>query len=310
MDQHAQHENESIFFTPVKKNAAYYRQEARARLTGKWKMGYLVSFLAIILGAAGTAFSLGIDKEDLEELTSVSPETLLSLLPVMLLVGALSALTALAVDLFVSGPATIGYHRFHLAVIDRNDPEISVSTLFFAFKKHYMKAVLLRLLNLLVSLVVLLPILGAYVLSLIHVITSFIASPLLGSLILPIINSAIALLLASFVSLALSILVLYAYTVSPFIMADYPEVSAVEAMRNSRHLMRGNKWKLFCLDLSFLGWFLLGLLMLGIGIIFVLPYINTAHALFYDDISGRATAKETEFPSLDPNDYNPDIPSV
>ena len=310
MNQNTQYENESIFFTPVKKNAAYYRQEARARLTGKWKMGYLVSFLAIILGAAGTAFSLGIDKEDLEELTSVSPETLLSLLPVMLLVGALSALTALAVDLFVSGPATIGYHRFHLAVIDRNDPEISVSTLFFAFKKHYMKAVLLRLLNLLVSLVVLLPILGAYVLSLIHVITSFIASPLLGSLILPIINSAIALLLASFVSLALSILVLYAYTVAPFIMADYPEVSAVEAMRNSRHLMRGNKWKLFCLDLSFLGWFLLGLLMLGIGIIFVLPYINTARALFYDDISGRATAKETEFPSLDPNDYNPDIPSV
>ena len=310
MDQNTQHENESIFFAPVKKDAAYYRREARARLAGKWKIGYIVSLLALILGAVRMGFSFNVDTEDIDLLSSVSPELILSFLPLVIVIGSLSAVAALAFDLFVSGPTVVGYHQFHLAVIDQNEQDVAVPTLFSFFKKNYLKAVLLRLLNLLVSLVAMLPLLAAFVFAFIHVIVAYIGAPLIGDLLLPLLNSAIAILLGAIGSLALSVPVLYAFSAAPFIMADYPEVSAVEAMRNSRHLMRGHKWKLFCLDLSFVGWILLGLLMLGIGIVFVLPYINTAHALFYDDISGRATAKETEFPSLDPNDYNPDTPSV
>ena len=69
-------------------------------------------------------------------------------------------------------------------------------------------------------------------------------------------------------------------------------------------MMRGNKWKLFCLDISFIGWGLLAVYCTcGIGMIFLMPYIYAARMAFYDDISNRQSAKEVEFPSLNPDDY-------
>ena len=88
------------------------------------------------------------------------------------------------------------------------------------------------------------------------------------------------------------------------ILAEYPEISAIDALRNSASLMRGNKWRLFCLQISFIGWVLLaGCCTCGIGVMFLTPYMSAANAAFYDDIANRAAARETEFPSLDPNDY-------
>ena len=58
-------------------------------------------------------------------------------------------------------------------------------------------------------------------------------------------------------------------------------------MRESKRLMRGNKWRLFCLQLSFLGWLLLGCLTLGIGLLWVYPYQSAAEAAFYLEITGR-----------------------
>jgi hypothetical protein len=43
----------------------------------------------------------------------------------------------------------------------------------------------------------------------------------------------------------------------------------------------------------------------GIGVFFLSPYMYAADAAFYDDIANRAAARETEFPSVDPNDYDP-----
>ena len=48
--------------------------------------------------------------------------------------------------------------------------------------------------------------------------------------------------------------------------------------------MEGNKMRLFMLDLSFIGWFFLSLLTLGIGSLWLTPYMQTAHAEFYKDL--------------------------
>jgi uncharacterized membrane protein len=49
-------------------------------------------------------------------------------------------------------------------------------------------------------------------------------------------------------------------------------------------MMQGRKMKLFLLDLSFIGWILLSILTLGIGLLWLLPYIYSARAAFYEDI--------------------------
>ena len=73
----------------------------------------------------------------------------------------------------------------------------------------------------------------------------------------------------------------YAYRMVPYILADNPKMGADNAITLSRKMMDGNKFELFVLELSFLGWYLLGLLALGVGILFVNPYYNATEAQLY-----------------------------
>lgn len=68
-------------------------------------------------------------------------------------------------------------------------------------------------------------------------------------------------------------------------MSENPEISAKEAMEMSMKMMDGNKFRLFCLRLSFIGWMLLGILTFGIGFLWIIPYMNAATAAFYDEVS-------------------------
>lgn len=77
----------------------------------------------------------------------------------------------------------------------------------------------------------------------------------------------------------------YAYSMSGFILAENPEMTAKEAMQVSEKMMVGNKWRLFCLQISFIGWQLLCVLSLGIGFLWLKPYMNAAVAAFYDEVS-------------------------
>ena len=82
-----------------------------------------------------------------------------------------------------------------------------------------------------------------------------------------------------------------AYGMVPFVVQDNPEMSAIEALRTSRFMMRGHKWQLFKLSLSFIGWILLGIFTLCIGLLWVAPYINAATAHFYEDVKAEYEAK-------------------
>lgn len=73
----------------------------------------------------------------------------------------------------------------------------------------------------------------------------------------------------------------YSYRMTPWILADNPGIGYRRALKLSMRLTRGMKWELFVLDLSFIGWFLLGLMACGIGILFVVPYYQSAQAEAY-----------------------------
>ncbi|MDQ0062538.1 DUF975 family protein [Paenibacillus harenae] len=73
----------------------------------------------------------------------------------------------------------------------------------------------------------------------------------------------------------------YAYSMVPFILADNPNIGYRRAVDLSKQMTRGHKFRIFVLDLSFLGWILLGLLVFFIGVLFVMPYINATKAELY-----------------------------
>ena len=76
----------------------------------------------------------------------------------------------------------------------------------------------------------------------------------------------------------------YSYAMTFYIQKENPEMSGTEAITKSREIMHGNKWRLFCLDFSFVGWYLLSALTCGVLMIWVLPYHMAAHAAFYEEI--------------------------
>ena len=116
----------------------------------------------------------------------------------------------------------------------------------------------------------------------------------------------------------------YSYAMTPYIMAEHPSLTANEAITESRRIMDGNKWRLFCLDFSFIGWellcslplyaggflvlkyftgseamaislFLLLTIPLSIGFFFVRPYEEAAWATFYRDITAAPTEPDEAY---------------
>ena len=75
----------------------------------------------------------------------------------------------------------------------------------------------------------------------------------------------------------------YSYALVYYLQQEPENVhkEPVDLITQSREWMCGHKWQLFCLDLSFIGWYLLGALCFGIGTLFVVPYHQMARANFY-----------------------------
>ena len=73
----------------------------------------------------------------------------------------------------------------------------------------------------------------------------------------------------------------YEYSMIPYLLAENPNITTDEAFSLSKQMTTGQKMDLFVLDLSFLGWIILGLICCGIGILFVLPYPEATNAEVY-----------------------------
>lgn len=77
------------------------------------------------------------------------------------------------------------------------------------------------------------------------------------------------------------IIKLYEYRMVPFILAENPDMNSSEVFKQSALLTQNNKWNIFVLELSFLGWILLGVLCCGIGVMFVAPYVDMTMTQLY-----------------------------
>lgn len=79
----------------------------------------------------------------------------------------------------------------------------------------------------------------------------------------------------------------YSYMMVPYILADNPGMSAMEAITKSREMMNGNKGRAFLMDLSFIGWILLAIFTCTlVGIFWTNPYIASTHAALYEELKG------------------------
>ena len=176
------------------------------------------------------------------------PETLSVLIGILVAIFSVALVIGLVLGL-IGSIIGLGYNRFNLNLIDREEEKISQLVSYFP---HWKNAICLALLRFLY----------VFLWSLLFIIPGIIAA--------------------------------YNYSMSSYILTENPDMSASEALRRSKEMMDGNKWRLFCLEMSFIGWaFLCGLTM-GIGYLWLLPYEKAAFTDFYREISG--TRKVVEIP--------------
>lgn len=96
--------------------------------------------------------------------------------------------------------------------------------------------------------------------------------------------STLFIMLWSLLFLIPGIIAVFRYAMVYFILADDPSAGPIEAIRRSKEMMKGNKWKFFCLQWRFFGWALLCLFTCGVGHLWLIPYMQTTMAQFYEDV--------------------------
>lgn len=96
----------------------------------------------------------------------------------------------------------------------------------------------------------------------------------------------IYILLWSLLFVIPGIIAIFNYAMTEYILAENPEMSANEVINRSKQMMKGNRMRLFWLEISFIGWSILCILTFGIGFLWLNPYKYAAETIFYREISG------------------------
>lgn len=269
------------------------REQARQNLKGQWPLAVLVTFLAGLLGGqygfSGGNVSIDLPHAEiplenigdpqmweqlLEELTTKWP----------ILITAMISSLAISAVFFIIGPCIHwGLCRFRLALVDGEKP--TVSMLFQGFKSVFLKALGVQVLQSLIALAYALP----------FMLAGGVAAGVFSLLLPPSLVAPLSLAICvplGIVAGVLAVIVQYRYSMSFYALVDNPELRAVDALRESARMMKGNKWNFFCLNLSFIGWAFLCIFSCGIGSFILTPYSGQAHTVFYHHVSGRAAIRE------------------
>lgn len=258
--------------------AVDYRRLARENLRGNWGLSIAVIFMATLLGGVlgGTSISIEIPESILPLIKEYFPGLIPFLGLYSIAIGGLGV-----AQLILGGAVALGNAQYQLDQYDHKP--LAFRTLFSKF--HQFGAGLC--VNLLISL---------------YCLLWFLVPAVLGGLICVFLglDDVLFIVVLGLFCFTPALIASYSYSLSYYILAEYPELRASEAIRTSRDLMRGRKWELFCLTFSFFGWRLLAILTLGIGDLFLGPYISAAIAAFYRQIkSPREALMQPELPTAE-----------
>lgn len=239
------------------KSSSELKALAREQLKGKYGVPVGAVFLATLISTVVSIITTFFAKTD-----SVS-----SLIIYYLISFIISLLTA------VLG---IGLLKFFVKFA--KNEKYQVSDIFWGFQNHPDKVILITIILTLLFLVCLLP---GFIFLVVYAVT-------LHPVIFVI---AIISMIAGVVGMVILGL---NYSLTGYIIADEIQYSVIDTMKASRNMMRGHKGRLFYLQISFIGWYLLSLLSCGIALLWIEPYRMCTSVYFYLDLKGEFRASSID----------------
>lgn len=195
-------------------------------------------------------------------------------------IGGFIPLVGVIVSWLIIGPLSLGQAAVFLG-IQRNEAT-DVGTLFSGFSRFLQG-------------------LGLYFITTIIVSAAAMAAAIPGGILIFLAYSSrdsgmpeddplfiVGLFLAAIPAALVGVYMYLRYALIYYIANDHPELGVMGAIKTSTRMMHGRKSKLFLLGLSFIGWHLLGLMALGVGLLWSLSYMYAGFAAFYDDIGDES----------------------
>ena len=304
------------------------RAQARDRLKNRWGVAIFAFVIALALGAVGGMLSFTISEdiaalnwnfnsaetvvyEDVgdytdgelvddfayqDEIYMAHPdheEYIQNLVNYFIIIALLVLIFSVVItyctlyNLFAAAPLTTGYMRFNLDLF-KTRKEVSVNRLLYGFKNGYSRSVgaCFR-----VGLIYI----GVALRFFLASIALMIVCGLLPADLFWI--GLIVLLVIYFMWVIANIKVALTYSMCYYLLADHPDMTGGEALKASKEMMNGHKWRLLRLRLSFLGWVFLSFFTFGIGLLWVGPYMQAADAAFYRELA-KGGKKQSFFERL------------
>lgn len=241
----------------MKRSSAELKQLARATLKGKYGI-FIGTFVLLEIISSAIVMILGFTLPGLTW-TAIITRQLISML------------SSVIISIFSAGLMKQGLNAVR-------DLPLNVGDIFYGFKNHPDRIIVVQLLLVIISLVCSIPALALFI---------YIA---IGRFV----YYNVGLIVLAFLLLLLGMIVSYILTLrfslAIFLLLDNHEMDAITAMKTSAQYMKGNKGRFFYLDISFFGMLLLGSLSAGIGLLWVQPYINVTTAYFYLEVTGKLKA--------------------
>lgn len=278
-------------------SASDFRAKARAALKGNWATALAVSLVAGLLGAGGASGggSAGNSVNYVGSNLAGSPEfgnflesissPVGRVLAAAILGGAIVMVFYALVCFFLGPVIDVGQKKYYITLASGGQANFKQ---LFGSKELFGKALGMNIVKSLILVACALPGILLYVIVIAAFFTALPGTNNDAALMFLPLLSVLALLLC----LAPLIIFAYAYSMASYVLADNPQLGPVAALKKSYAMMRGNKWRLFCLEISFIGWAFLAVLTCGIGVLWLNPYTSAAQSAFYLEISGRAEELE------------------
>ena len=193
-------------------------------------------------------------------------------------------IVSVVIGIFVQPLFEVGRNRFYLESRVTGQ-SAGVGKIFWGFSNGYLKIVGTQFLRTIITNSV------VYVSALVGLLTIPFSRSGYSGTGLVLIVSMFGIMFGSCISIYFQ----YCYLMVPYILAENPDMKAMEALRLSKEMMDGQKWNAFVLGLSFLGWQLLGTLLCGIGTFFVQPYVDATFAELYAVLRGPYSGRLNGF---------------
>lgn len=258
-----------------------FRDRARIALSGNWALGVGTGFIASLLGAytalGGGSSSVRFTEKQNEYLSQLLPiEVYVMVMGVLEIALIISLIYTIAV-LIIGGPVSLGYVKFNLHLTDGRPAGFTdLFSQFHRFGEGFLVYFLRLLYTFLWTMLFTIPCVIAGIIVMVVLMDNYSIAGIYAAVF--------AMLLCLVPAIILGTMKTYSYAMAPYLLYENPGMGANWAIQKSVDLMRGNKWRLFCLAISFIGWAILCCFTLGIGFLWLKPYQEAAYAVFYREI--------------------------